>query len=403
MGEDNSTEGVPAICSRSPLIHENQSSSVSASSGSKSDAFFLHPSYSSIDKSNFDGIKPRSPPPQKSCTALFIGGHHDEYLEADASSSDCSSEKSLPAPTLDRELIGYVFQMLCALCLASCVITVRIAQEVHFLDTSVVAFVMGVVLSTLSSLYLAVFPGFRATFCWLRPHHWKLLLLRGIFGAIGLIMVATAVRYMPSGDVDAIEFLGPVITLFTAKIFLGEIITASGVFAAIISFIGAIIITFPASPSSAESSGTIASSSRFIGSMCALAAAIVISFAFLTLRSLSRVHFMTVVLSLGLFCSMSGVLLGGVVTPSVVSSNPVGLFYALVAAIAAFAGQCFTCIGFKYCRANTGAVVRTLEVLFVYIGAMLLFDERPTVFKALGSSMVVTGAVVIAMSKLWRT
>ena len=73
----------------------------------------------------------------------------------------------------------------------------------------------------------------------------KVVLMRGIFGGLSFMFKFHALSTLPLGDATALMAVYPVITIFLAHIFLGEVIRPLHIVAAICSILGATLISQP--------------------------------------------------------------------------------------------------------------------------------------------------------------
>ena len=73
----------------------------------------------------------------------------------------------------------------------------------------------------------------------------KVVLMRGIFGGLSFMFKFHALSTLPLGDATALMAVYPVITIFLAHIFLGEVIRPLHIVAAISSILGAVLISQP--------------------------------------------------------------------------------------------------------------------------------------------------------------
>ncbi|KAL7457072.1 hypothetical protein ACHAWC_009985 [Mediolabrus comicus] len=73
----------------------------------------------------------------------------------------------------------------------------------------------------------------------------NVVILRGIFGGLSFMFKFHALSTLPLGDATALMAVYPVITIFLAHIFLGEVIRPLHIVAAISSILGALLISQP--------------------------------------------------------------------------------------------------------------------------------------------------------------
>ena len=73
----------------------------------------------------------------------------------------------------------------------------------------------------------------------------NVVILRGIFGGLSFMFKFHALSTLPLGDATALMAVYPVITIFLAHIFLGEVIRPLHIVAAVSSILGAVLISQP--------------------------------------------------------------------------------------------------------------------------------------------------------------
>lgn len=77
------------------------------------------------------------------------------------------------------------------------------------------------------------------------PYMCKIVIIRGLIGGIGFINYYYTLSNLPLGDAAALSSLYPIITIFLARVVLGEAIIPSNIVAALFSITGAMLISHP--------------------------------------------------------------------------------------------------------------------------------------------------------------
>ncbi|MBC8513004.1 MAG: DMT family transporter [Candidatus Thioglobus sp.] len=131
-----------------------------------------------------------------------------------------------------------IFNILSIVFFSIMVIFIRKASEnLHILEVvffrNLLAFI--VMLPLLTSTGLAA----------IKMNNTKLFLMRGFFGAIGMLAGFTCLTLIPLAQATAISFSKPIFITIGAAIFLGEIIKARRIAAIIIGIIGMLVIVQP--------------------------------------------------------------------------------------------------------------------------------------------------------------
>ena len=85
----------------------------------------------------------------------------------------------------------------------------------------------------------------RASISRLKPHSYKLQLARGGLQVMALTLFFLALPYTPLADMTAIMFISPVFTLLGASIFLKEEVTLVRWAAALVGFVGVLVVVWP--------------------------------------------------------------------------------------------------------------------------------------------------------------
>lgn len=301
------------------------------------------------------------------------------------------------------ELFGYFLVTLSCFAYSSNVICVRIAESRYGMHPFSVVFILSIVVSTLALIYLSIFTSFIALLSSLSTHQWRIIILRGIAGGLTCIALYASIDYIEPGNAEAIYFMSPALVLAMSHIFLHERATLVDAILAIVSISGAVVVSTSSSSSAGEQLNS-SSANRLVGALFAVIGAFLNATGLVLVRSIvTSTHFMLLVLSLGM-CSIPMTLLaGGLVTPAQVMDEWKGPAFALACAVFAFIAQTLMHWGLKYTRAGTGSLIRNLEVPFVFVLAIILLNERPTLKSIVGSLLVIGSAVVIGLRQLFRS
>jgi len=98
-----------------------------------------------------------------------------------------------------------------------------------------------------------------------------------------------------------------------------------------------------------------------------------------------RVHFMSNVVSFGVFETLTGAAMGGIVSALSLRHNLPGLVITLAACICGFLGECLFANGMQHCRAGTGSVIRTVSVPLSYLMGLFVLGETSNLVAIVGS------------------
>lgn len=303
-----------------------------------------------------------------------------------------SNETSNPAK--NSELFGYILVTLSCFAFASNVICVRIAESKYGMHPFSVVFILSIVVSTLAATYLAMFTPFLDLLNSLSPRQWTFVIIRGFAGGLTCIALYASIDYIEPGDADAIYFMSPAIVLVLSHFFLHEPASIVDALLAVVSISGAVIV----STSTSSGDQVRISSERLTGALLAILGAFLNATGLVLVRAMvGTTHFMLFVLSLGVCSIPMTIVLGGFVSPSRIVEEWRGPTYALACALFAFIAQTLMHWGLKYTRVGTGSLIRNLEVPSVYVLAVCILGERPSLKSIFGSLLVIGSAVVIGL------
>lgn len=187
-------------------------------------------------------------------------------------------------------------------------------------------------------------------------------------------------------------------------IILGEQVTPLEIMSAIITLIGAILVTDPtlSMPDKLEST-------YVLGCFLSLLNGVFNAVATICRRAMGhRIHFIAETMYMGF-----GVFAMGI-TMSVATRIPVdhlglhdavSVLLALLSGVFGFVGQCFLAEGFVHARAGPGSVVQSADLPMVYIFAIIFLGEIPSLVSIFGSFLVVLvvlAALVVTYDALNR-
>ncbi len=216
----------------------------------------------------------------------------------------------------------------------------------------------------------------------------KLLALRGLLGTGGLTLLYYAITKMPLGDATVIQYTNPVFVAIGAAIFLKEKLNPKVLFAAIVSFLGVVMIAKPSFlfPSNAiQNAETNVAWIAFAGALFAAAA-------YVTVRKLGESEEPIVIVFWFPLISLPLLLPFAVATKFI--PNLWELFILLVIGVLAQIAQVRMTQGLKMERAAKAISITYLQVVFAFLWGLLFFSEVP-------SLTTIVGAVVIVLMIIW--
>ena len=272
-----------------------------------------------------------------------------------------------------RAALGWM--VVSSMLFASVMVSVRFfLSDLPSVQTAFLRYVMGVFL-------LLPFVAGSLPQLWRSPVR-KALASRGILHGIAVCLWFFSIQRIPLADVNAILNLGPVWATLGAAVFLGEKLRLRRVSAILISFAGAMIIIKPGF------------AQIDIGIMAVMCTAAFFAFSDLIAKQLKAHHDdRFIILSLSVTISLITLVPALFVWQPISAGNWVGIILISTAAtvghvtlLRSFAGPMWAAQSGKY-----------IQLLFVIILGVALFDEIPTTSTLFGALVVLLGVSYIAV------
>jgi drug/metabolite transporter (DMT)-like permease len=210
------------------------------------------------------------------------------------------------------------------------------------------------------------------------------LIVRGMLGFSGLAFYYLSLARLPLAEATTLQNTVPVLTALLAWWLLGEQVGWSAAFALACGLGGVALVARPAGTGDAA------------GIACALAAAASSSFAYVTVRQLSRTeHPLVIVLYFPL-----------VATPLAIPWAaadcvwPTAHGWLLLAGIgvATQVGQVFLTKGLAVERAGRATSIGYLQICFAIVWQLLVFGNAPSVWTLAGASLIIAGTLAVTRS-----
>ena len=217
----------------------------------------------------------------------------------------------------------------------------------------------------------------------------QLLVLRGVFGFIGLLSFFFAVTRLPLTEVTVLFYLNPVFTALLAALVLKEPITKALVAGLALSLTGVVVVTRPAF----LFGDGLQTGLDPLGVAAALVGAVGSAAAYVTVRKLRETddplvtvfYFALVAVPLSLPFAL----------PSWVW--PTGTQWLLLLGIGLFTQAAQVCLtrGITLVPAGRATSVGYVQVVFATLWGLLLFGEVPTTATWVGALLVVLGVLTV--------
>lgn len=212
-----------------------------------------------------------------------------------------------------------------------------------------------------------------------------LVWIRGLCLAVSTVFVLSAFQRMPVAETTSIVFLSPILVVVAAGPLLGERIGPLGWAAALLGFLGVLLIVRPGS------------GLDMVGVACALVAVVVVTGYNLLSRVLASSE---QTMALLFHTALAGTILYGVMLPwHWFERVPTLLEALLLAALGLMGGVghfLFTA-AFREAPASLLAPMSYLQLLWVILFGWLVFDHVPDATSLLGMAIVGISGVVVAV------
>ena len=214
---------------------------------------------------------------------------------------------------------------------------------------------------------------------------WLVLILRSVFGTIGLVLNFYAISHISLADSSIIQKLSPFIIIILSYIFFKEEMTRFQVFAIIIAFIGITLIIKP-SGNNIISMGALAA---LLGALCA-------GIAYTCVRYLGT-HNISGEFIIFFFSSLSSLMLLPYLIFDYRSMTLYQLSMLLLAGISATIGQYGVTFAYKFAAAKNISVFDYSQVLFSGIFGYMFFGEFPDFQSLIGYIIVISVGIVLVL------
>ncbi|KAF8906973.1 hypothetical protein CPB84DRAFT_1844102 [Gymnopilus junonius] len=236
-----------------------------------------------------------------------------------------------------------------------------------------------------------------------------LLLLRGFGGFFGLFGIYYSLQYLSLSDAVVLTFLTPTCTAIAGSAFLGEGYHLRQAVASLVSLAGVILIARPATifghpsdlPGGNRPGETVSAAHRLLAVGAALLGVVGSSTAYTTIRAIGkRAHFMHNMVFFSMVCVVvSSVSMVVTRTPIIIPRQLDWLSLLVMIGIFGFVAQMLMTMGLQ--RGAAGHVTMALytQIVFAVILEYIFFHTIPQVLSIIGTTMIITSAIYIALTK----
>jgi drug/metabolite transporter (DMT)-like permease len=277
--------------------------------------------------------------------------------------------------SLDSSLRGAVLMVgACAGFAAMMAIVRRVSPEIHPFEAAFFRNLLGTIF---------ILPWiFQAGRDALRTGRPAMHVMRSVCGLAAMLLLFTALSMLPLADVTALSFTAPLFATIGAALLLSEHVGARRWTATLVGFFGALVIIRPGA-------GTFTGAS-----LVALASAVAIAAAQLSVKSLSRTeHPNAIVLIMGLLMTPMSLLPAAFVWTW---PNWSTFLWLLLMGLVATIGQVFLVRAMQAADASAVMPFDFSRLIFASALGWLMFGERPDAWTWVGAAIIVAATVYIA-------
>jgi len=241
-----------------------------------------------------------------------------------------------------------------------------------------------------------------------------LLMLRGLSGFLAIFGAYFALEYLSLSDATVLSFLSPLCTVAAGALFLKESFRGSQALAGIVSLVGVILIARPPvlfgdghPPVHAPHTDIVSifkeasAAERTLAIGSALVGVLGISSGFIFIRIIGkRAHPMHVIACHSMYCGIfATIAMIAKNIPFITPSRLDELAHLLLIGVFGLVGQCLLTMGIQREAAGRASMASYTQIVFATIFQRTLFHTSPPWLSILGSFLIVSSALYIALTK----
>lgn len=220
----------------------------------------------------------------------------------------------------------------------------------------------------------------------LKGNNKKMLLVRSIFGMLGILCYFYSLQYLNLADGVIINKFSPFVVVLLSYIVLNEKVGKGQVAALILAIIGAFLVVKP--------TGNVSAFPALIGLLGAIfggTAYIAVSYLKKSDGPETIVFYFTLITSI---CTLPFILRGDWILPT-------GMDLLLILGLGVFAtlGQIFMTYGYRVADASEVSIYLYADTIFSAIIGFLIFNEIPDKHSALGGILIIVAAIINFLTK----
>jgi drug/metabolite transporter (DMT)-like permease len=214
-----------------------------------------------------------------------------------------------------------------------------------------------------------------------KQEHRKYLLLRSLFGTIGMVLFFYSIDNLVVSDANMLNKLSTFFLILFSAIFLKEHVKRYQILGVVVAFLGTLLIIKPAF------------NIELLPYLTSISAAMFAGAAYTMLRVLgTKESTYTVVF---FFSSFSIIMLAPIVAFTYVPMTLLESLYLLLAGVFATLGQFGITLAYKYAAARDISIFNYFNVLFAGILGWFVFSEAPDWISMLGYVLIFSAAYYI--------
>lgn len=213
----------------------------------------------------------------------------------------------------------------------------------------------------------------------------KLLITRGIVGAISMILFFMSTKYLPIGTAASIRYLAPIFAGIFAVLFLKDKIYPLQWIFFIMAFLGILILR------------GLDSETNTFGIFLGILSAVTSGLVFVIISKIGNTENPVVIVN---YFMIIATIMGGVLSINH-WVNPVGYqwLWLLSLGFIGYIGQVYMTKAFQYGKTSQVAPLKYIEVIFTLLLGLLLFNEIYTVWSILGITLIILALVLNILYK----
>lgn len=216
----------------------------------------------------------------------------------------------------------------------------------------------------------------------LKANNTKLIILRSLFGLLGIVSYYTALSLLNLADAVIINKLSPFFVLILSFIFLKEKITKKQIYALLLAITGALFVIKPSFNLS------------ILPALIAVLSAFLAGCAYTTVRKLSETD---EALTIVFYFSLSTTLITLPImyfTNSFVIPSLQQLIILIVLALSALIAQLFMTSAYRYAPAGELAIYTYSNIVFSIIFSVVIWSDLPDTLSLIGAALIIFGGYI---------